>query len=209
MKRVVITIELFFLILLSFVSCNTTKNIPSGLWVCEEDNIVLCVAGNNYLGLYQGQIATINIGYANDLHFAYLPHSSSGFDGSTFLSGDYTLDDADAFTLDCFDEESTSYHFQRQAQTLPEVNGKWYCETLSLSFTMPTSIGEDAQGNIIQICCTPDAPYIWGTYADKSYAQDSLLFFGVYEKKGDTLVIHSFSETQENLIFTPIFEKDG
>ena len=81
MKRISLIIGLVG-ILATLSSCQVTDTIPSGTWVCEEEDISLFLVYGEQIALYKGDIATVDMGYKDDISIESLPpprgHISTG-----------------------------------------------------------------------------------------------------------------------------------
>lgn len=184
-------------------SCSTTVAIPSGVWICEEEDISLFVASTEHIALYKGHISVVRIGYCSDMSFESLPAEPDD-SGLQYLGGDYELIDNNALIFTTMDSQAATYTFKRKEIEADDIKGKWKSADLSFPITdSAVTIGTTSDNTPVKVLRTPDAPYIWCIDPSLSYSQKGLLFFGKFSLEKDILLLDSFYDHE-----TIQFQKD-
>lgn len=184
-------------------SCSTTVAIPSGVWICEEEDISLFVASTEHIALYKGHISVVRIGYCSDMSFESLPAEPDD-SGLQYLGGDYELIDNNTLIFTTMDSQATTYTFTRKKIEADDIKGKWKSADLSFPITdSAVTIGTTSDNTPVKVLRTPDAPYIWCIDPSLSYSQKGLLFFGKFSLEKDILLLDSFYDHE-----TIQFQKD-
>lgn len=182
-----VTICLFLCFFLT--SCFQVPNpIPDGTWTCEEEAITLLLAGDDGIGLYDGSLVTGG-DWGGYFFLDLCPRRDDG-QSMEVIGGTYRLNrEQTAFVVNG-EKNRERYHFTKSRDTSPQLAGTWVSDTspLILRFNEGSlSIGEDGQGNLTKIRCTPDSSHIW-VMRGGQYSMESVLLFGLYELKEDKLI---------------------
>lgn len=199
MKHIFLIIGLVC-ILATFSSCQVTDTIPSGVWVCEEEDISLFLVYGEQIALYKGDIATVDIGYKDDISIESLPPRGDIFP-QEYVKGSYKLKNENTLKITSTGNSKEEYTFKRQQMDTDDIKGRWKSDDIPLEFSITesnVSIATKGDGELASVFRTPQAPYIWCVDPYLGYnSQKSLLFFGEYSLQDDSLVIRSLYGGQD------------